>query len=257
VKIGGAALEDDRLRRRLSQDLTMLASVGVAVVVVHGGGKQITSMLERLGISSTFVRGQRVTDAASLPIVEMVLAGSVNKALVRDILAAGGAALGLSGCDAGLAKARIMDPELGLAGEVDEVDASVLTHLVARFIPVIAPLALDREGGILNVNADVFASRLAQALAAKKLLLLTDVAGVLDSSGRRLATLTRTQARSHLEAGAITGGMIPKVEHALAALAGGVNDVHILDGRTPHSLLWGLLAQGDTGTTFTADATSE
>ncbi len=253
VKIGGAALEDEALRQRFCEDLVLLDWVGLHLVVVHGGGKQITAMLDRVGLPARFVRGQRVTDAATLEVVEMVLTGSTNKALVRDIQRAGGAAVGLSGCDGGLARAVITQPELGQVGEVEAVDRAVIDHLIGDFIPLIAPLALGPDGTALNVNADVFAARLAQALGAEKLMLLTDVAGVLDASGRLLTTLTAEQARAHITSGVIAGGMIPKVEHALAALAAGVGKIHIVDGRVEHALLLEIFTRDGVGTQLLAD----
>ncbi|MDL1950017.1 acetylglutamate kinase [Acidobacteria bacterium ACD] len=184
VKIGGAALEDPLLRRRFAEDLILLDWVGIDLVVVHGGGRQITQMLDRVGQQATFVDGQRVTDASTLEVVEMVLGGALNQELVRLVNHLGGAAVGLTGCDGGLARARIVRPELGLVGEVEAVDREVIDRLLPAYIPVVAPLATGPDGNALNVNADVFAARLAQALGAEKLVLLTDIAGVLDRDRR-------------------------------------------------------------------------
>jgi acetylglutamate kinase len=248
VKIGGAALEAPELRRRFAEDLILLDWVGVHVVVVHGGGKQITALADRLGHRASFVDGQRVTDAAQLEVVEMVLGGSLNAELVRLINHLGGAAVGLSGCDGGLAKAEIRRPELGLVGEVTAVDRTVIDRLLAEFIPVVAPLATGPDGGALNVNADVFAARLAQALGAVKLVLLTDIAGVLDGDGQLLSSLTEREARALIAAGVIGGGMIPKVDNALAALAAGVAKIHIIDGRVEHALLLEIFTADGVGT---------
>jgi acetylglutamate kinase len=248
VKIGGAALEDELLRRGFCEDLILLDWVGVQLVVVHGGGKQISSMLSRLGVVATFDRGQRVTDDATLEVVEMVLAGSINADLVRQINHLGGSAVGLSGCDGGLAHAVIARPELGKVGEVDRVDRRVIDRLISEFIPVLAPLATGPDGGPLNVNADVFASRLAAAIGAEKLVLLTDVSGVLDSERRLISTLTTEMGRDLIAAGIIHGGMIPKVEHALATVADGVPKVHIIDGRVEHALLLEVFTRDGVGT---------
>ncbi len=248
VKIGGAALEDEALQRRFCEDLILLDWVGVQLVVVHGGGKQISSMLARLGVPAAFDRGQRITDEPTLEVVEMVLAGSINAALVRNINFLGGSAVGLSGCDGGLAHAEIERPELGRVGEVSRVDRRVIDRLISDFIPVIAPLATGPDGKPLNVNADVFASRLAAALGAEKLVLLTDVAGVLDTDKNLLSTLTAERGRELIERGVISGGMIPKVEHALATVADGVGKVHIIDGRVEHALLLEVFTPEGVGT---------
>lgn len=248
VKIGGASLEDESLRRRFCEDLILLDWVGVQLVVVHGGGKQISSMLARLGVPASFDRGQRVTDDATLEVVEMVLAGSINADLVRQINHLGGSAVGLSGCDGGLAHAVIERPELGRVGEVDRVDRKVIDRLISDFIPVLAPLATGPDGRPLNVNADVFASRLAAALGAEKLVLLTDVSGVLDHEKRLISTLTTARGRELIESGVVSGGMIPKVEHALATVADGVPKVHIIDGRVEHALLLEVFTSEGVGT---------
>ena len=253
VKIGGAAQEDPLLRRRFAEDLILLDWVGIDLIVVHGGGKQITRMLDRVGQEASFVDGQRVTDAATLEIVEMVLGGSLNSELVRLVNHLGGAAVGLTGCDGGLATAAITRPELGLVGEVTAIDRTVIDRLLPDFIPVIAPLAVGADGQALNVNADVFAARLAQALGAEKLVLLTDIAGVLDRDRRLIPSLTDGEARELIASGVIAGGMIPKVEYALAALAGGVGKVHVIDGRLEHALLLEIFTRDGVGTQLVAD----
>jgi acetylglutamate kinase len=254
VKIGGAAQDDPVLCRRFAEDLILLDYVGINVVVVHGGGKQITAMLDRIGIASRFEAGQRVTDAPTLEVVEMVLAGSLNKELVRLINHLGGAAVGITGADGGLALAARTRPELGLVGEVTAIDRTVVDRLIPDFIPIIAPLAADAAGQALNVNADVFASRLACALGAEKLVVLTDIAGVLDADKHLVPSLTATAARELIERGVVTGGMIPKVETALAALAAGVRKVHIIDGRLEHALLLEIFTREGVGTEFVGDA---
>ncbi|HVK76981.1 MAG TPA: acetylglutamate kinase [Kofleriaceae bacterium] len=257
VKIGGAALEDPELRRRFAEDLILLDWVGIDLVVVHGGGKQITQMLDRVGQVARFVDGQRVTDASTLEVVEMVLGGSLNQELVRLVNHLGGAAVGLTGCDGGLARAKIVRPELGLVGEVAEIDRTVLERLLPDFIPVVAPLATGPDGTALNVNADVFAARLAQALGAEKLVLLTDIAGVLDADKRLITSLTDAEARALIARGVITGGMIPKVENALAALAAGVHKIHIIDGRLEHALLLEIFTKDGVGTQVVSTPTDK
>jgi acetylglutamate kinase len=253
VKIGGAALEDHALRVNFAQDVMLLDWVGIHVVVVHGGGKQIDAMLDRVGIERKFTAGQRVTDFATLEIVEMVLAGSMSQQLVRLINHHGGAAVGLSGADGALARARVTDASLGRVGEVTSIDRTVIDRLIADFIPVIAPIATDEAGHALNVNADVFAARLAQALGAEKLVMLTDTAGVLDDKGALIQTLTARGAEDLIARGVITGGMIPKVENALAALAAGVHKVHVIDGRLEHALLLEIFTREGVGTQMIAE----
>ena len=253
VKIGGAAQEDPVLRRRFAEDVILLDWVGINVVVVHGGGKQITSMLDRVGIEARFEQGMRVTDEPTLEVVEMVLAGSLNKELVRLINHLGGAAVGLTGYDGGLARAARTRPELGRVGDVTAIDRSVIDRLVPDFIPIVAPLAAGDDGQALNVNADVFAARLAQALGAEKLVLLTDIAGVLDGERRLIPTITAAAARELIAQGTISGGMIPKVENALAALGAGVRKVHIIDGRLEHALLLEIFTEEGVGTQVLAE----
>jgi acetylglutamate kinase len=253
VKIGGAALEDETLRRRFCEDVILLDWVGLKVVVVHGGGKQITSMLDRLSLPAQFDAGIRVTDQPTLDVVEMVLAGSMNKALVRLIEHLGGAAVGLSGCDGGLARARVTNPSLGFVGEITSIDRAVIDRIIDCFVPVIAPLASDDAGQALNVNADVFAACLAQALGAEKLVLLTDIAGVLDRNGALIPSLGARAVDELIDSGVIRGGMIPKVQNALAALAAGVGKVHIIDGRVEHALLLEIFTRDGVGTQVVAD----
>ncbi len=250
VKIGGASLEDLELRKGFAQDLVLLSWVGIRVVVVHGGGAQVSGMLDRLGIAPKFVDGQRVTDAATLEVVEMVLGGSLNKELVRLIQQAGGQAVGISGKDGGLAiaKQRSTAPDLGLVGEIVRMETGVIDTLLPTFIPVVAPLAMAADGQTLNVNADPFASALATALGATKFLLMSDVTGVLDAQGKLIPTLTAARARELLDDGTIGGGMIPKVGHALRAVEEGVDKVHIIDGRLEHALLLEICTNEGVGT---------
>jgi acetylglutamate kinase len=256
VKIGGAALESEPLRARFAQDVILLDWVGIHVVVVHGGGKQINAMLDRVGIEPRFVNGLRVTDAATLEVVEMVLTGSMTQRLVQLIAHHGGAAVGLSGADGGLARAQVTDPSLGLVGEVTSIDRTVIDRLIDDFIPVIAPVATGDDGRSLNVNADVFAARLAQALGAEKLVLLTDAPGVLDADGALIPTMTARAAEDLIARGVITGGMIPKVDNALAALAAGVGKVHVIDGRLEHALLLEIFTRDGVGTQMIAEGTT-
>lgn len=254
VKIGGAALDDPSLRKRFAEDLVLLHWVGLQVVVVHGGGVQVTSMLDRLGIQARFENGMRVTDAATLEVVEMVLGGALNKDLVRQVQELGGRAVGLTGADGGLVRARRLQrtPDLGLVGEVVAVDRLVIDRLLPDFIPVVAPLAMSDAGDAqrLNVNADPFAAHVAVALGAEKLVLLTDVAGVTDAGGALVPSLTPAGARELIRSGVIKGGMIPKVENALAALEQGVRKVHIIDGRLEHALLLEIFTREGVGTQF-------
>ena len=252
VKIGGAALDDLSLRTRFAEDLVLLSWVGIDVVVVHGGGMQVTSLLDRLGLEARFVHGMRVTDAATLEVVEMVLGGRLNKELVRLVQQLGGRAVGLTGVDGGMARARRIDgePDLGLVGEVIEIDRRVIDRLLPDAIPIIAPLAPDATGQTLNINADPFAAALAVALSAEKLVLLTDVAGVMDQNDQLITTLTPDSARRLINTGVVRGGMIPKVENALRAVEWGVRKVHIIDGRLEHALLLEIFTAAGVGTEF-------
>ena len=248
VKVGGAALEDLALRERFAEDVVLLTWVGIRVVVVHGGGVQISAMLERLGIEPRFAGGLRVTDEATLEVVEMVLGGKLNKELVRLVQRLGGRAVGITGKDGGLLTARRTDSELGLVGEVVSVDPTVIEKLAPDFIPIVAPIAAGLEAETLNVNADPFAAQLAAKLGASKLVLLTDVSGVADSDGELIETLEGPSARQLIDDGTISGGMIPKISSALDALDGGVGKVHIVDGRTEHALLLEIFTDRGVGT---------
>lgn len=255
VKIGGAAQDDLELRRRFAEDVVLLSWVGVNVVVVHGGGQQVTSMLDRLGITPRFEAGLRVTDRPTLQVVEMVLGGSLNKELVRQVNQLGGRAIGLTGVDGGLARARRLQrtPDLGLVGEIAHIDRRVIDRMLPEFIPIIAPLAVGEDHETLNVNADPFAAEVAQALGAEKLVLLTDVEGVKGTDGALMPSLTPQQARDLIAGGVVQGGMIPKVENALAALERGVRKVHIIDGRLEHALLLEIFTAAGVGTQFVAE----
>jgi acetylglutamate kinase len=254
VKVGGRAMDDPALREDLAEDLILLHWVGIDVVLVHGGGPQIGQMLGRLGIESRFESGLRLTDGPTMEVVEMVLGGAINKEIVRLINLRGGRAVGLTGKDGGLARAQRVtavgpnkvDP--GFVGEVVDVDPDVLLRLAGDFIPVIAPIAADDSGQTLNVNADPFAAKLAAKLGAEKLILMTDVTGVKDGDGNLITSLDDAKARELIAEGVVSGGMIPKVENALAALAEGVRKVHIIDGRIEHALLLEIFTDRGVGT---------
>src|SRR5262245_8972147 len=262
VKYGGHAMGDETAAKSFARDIVLMEQTAINPVVVHGGGPQIGDMLKRLGIESQFAGGLRITDAATIEIVEMVLAGSINKQIVGFINEAGGKAVGLCGKDGNMVLARkatrsLVDPEsnverivdLGFVGEPERVDITVLTQILGRdLIPVLAPLATSTDGVTYNVNADTFAGAIAGALRAKRLLLLTDVEGVLDKSKSLIRELSANDARRLIADGTISGGMIPKVETCLYALDAGVEGVVILDGRVPHAVLLELLTDHGAGT---------
>jgi acetylglutamate kinase len=255
VKYGGHAMGDEEVARRCAKDMVLLEQSGVNPVVVHGGGPQIGAMLKKLGIKSEFAAGLRITDRATVEIVEMVLAGSINKNLVGYINAEGGRAIGLCGKDGNMVTARkVTDTEvdLGFVGEPDKVDTTVLDQVLGReLIPVLAPVAMGADGETYNVNADTFAGAIAGALGAKRLLFLTDVPGVLDKNKELIKELKVADIRRLIADGTITGGMIPKVETCIYALEQGVEGVVILDGQTPHAVLVELLTDGGAGTLIT------
>lgn len=262
VKYGGHAMGDEENARSFARDIVLLEQAAINPVVVHGGGPQIAAMLKKLGIKSEFAAGLRVTDAATIDIVEMVLAGSINKEIVGYINDAGGKAVGLCGKDGNMVKAKkvtrtVIDPDsniekivdLGFVGEPDKVDLFVLNAILGKeMIPVLAPVATSAEGGTFNVNADTFAGAIAGALKAKRLLLLTDVPGVLDKGKNLISELSVADARRLIADGTISGGMIPKVETCIYALDQGVEGVVIMDGKVPHAVLLELLTDHGAGT---------
>jgi acetylglutamate kinase len=262
VKYGGHAMGDPELSKAFARDITLLETSGVRPVVVHGGGPQIGEMLDRLGIKSEFKSGLRVTDKQTVEVVEMVLAGSINKEIVLAINAEGGKAVGLSGKDGNMVFAEKVtktakDPDsniekvidLGFVGEPKTVNRAVIDMVLgAELIPVIAPVAPGRDGETYNVNADTFAGAIAGALNAVRLLFLTDVPGVLDKQGRLLKELTVADAQRLIADGTISGGMIPKVETCIEALARGVEGVVIVNGKTPHAVLLELFTDHGAGT---------
>ena len=248
IKFGGHAMGDAAEMASFARDVVLMRQVGVNPVIVHGGGPMINHLLARLNITSDFVRGKRVTDAATMEVVEMVLSGGVNKGIVQAIQAEGGRAVGLSGKDGGMVICTPDDPDLGLVGRPDVVDPALLHHLfTGGFIPVIAPLGMGRAGETYNINGDTFAGAIAAALRADRLLLLTDVAGVKDDSGAVVTQLTPDTVRKLTDDGVIAGGMIPKTETALAAIEGGVRAVVILDGRAPNACLLELFTDHGAG----------
>ncbi len=262
VKYGGHAMGEEGAAQSFARDIVLMEQTAINPVVVHGGGPQIGDMLKRLGIKSEFAAGLRITDKATIEVVEMVLAGSINKQIVGYINAAGGKAVGLCGKDGNMVQARkvtrtMADPgsniekvvDLGFVGEPDKVDITVLTQILGRdLIPVLAPVATSADGATYNVNADTFAGAIAGALKAKRLLLLTDVPGVLDKSGQLIKELSVDEARRLIADGTISGGMIPKVETCIYALDAGVEAVVILDGKVEHAVLMELLTDAGAGT---------
>jgi len=264
VKYGGHAMGSEHLAREFARDIVLLEQTAINPVVVHGGGPQIEAMLKRVGVKSQFADGLRITDEQTLEVVEMVLAGSINKQMVGYINEAGGKAMGLCGKDGNMVLARkltrtVVDPDsaiekivdLGFVGEPEKVDTTVLDEVLGRkLIPVLAPVAAGSEGGTVNVNADTFAGAIAGALKAKRLLLLTDVAGVFDKSKKLIKELTAEDARRLIADGTISGGMIPKVETCIDALERGVEAVVILDGKVPHAVLLELFTELGAGTLF-------
>jgi len=249
VKYGGHAMGGNG--DTFARDIAFLKQVGIHPIVVHGGGPQISNMLQRLGIKSSFVNGLRVTDQATLEVVEMVLSGSINKQLAAEINAAGGRAVGISGKDGGLIRARKLtrNGELGFVGEPERIDDRVLDAFrKSDIIPVIAPLGIDADGATYNINADTVAGAIAAAAKAARFLLLTDVPGVLDAKEGLIPELTAAEARSLIASGIISGGMTPKVETCLDAVAGGVEAAVIVDGRVPHAILLELFTEGGAGT---------
>jgi acetylglutamate kinase len=264
VKYGGHAMGAEHLAREFARDIVLLEQTAINPVVVHGGGPQIEAMLKKMGVKSQFAGGLRITDEQTLEVVEMVLAGAINKQMVGYINEAGGKAIGLCGKDGNMVVARkltrtVVDPDsaiekivdLGYVGEPEKVDTTVLDQVLGRkLIPVLAPVAAGAEGGTYNVNADTFAGAIAGALKAKRLLLLTDVAGVFDKSKKLIKELTADEARRLIADGTISGGMIPKVETCIDALERGVEAVVILDGKVPHAVLLELFTELGAGTLF-------
>ncbi len=259
VKYGGNAMTEERLKQSFANDVVLLKLVGLNPVVVHGGGPQIEQMLTQVGKKGEFIQGMRVTDAETMRVVEMVLGGEVNKDIVGLINQNGGKAVGLTGKDAGLIRAKkLMLPkqgnpseliDIGLVGDTQQIDPSIVHHLVSgAFIPVIAPIGFGPEGETYNINADVVAGKMAEVLGAEKLVLLTNTPGVLDKDGNLVTDLTPRDIDNMVADGTLSGGMLPKISSALDAARNGVKGVHIIDGRVPHALLLEILTQHGVGT---------
>jgi acetylglutamate kinase len=262
IKYGGSAMGDPELSKKFARDVVMMKQVGINPIIVHGGGPQISNMLEKLKIQSSFIDGLRVTDAATVEIVEMVLSGSINKQIVTDIMMAGGTAIGLSGKDGGLISARRLrrtkrDPDsnieqildLGFVGEPTDINPEALVLFEeSDIIPVIAPIGRGSNGETYNINADSVAGAIASAIAAHKLIMLTDVPGLLDKEGNLVSEVTVAQAQKLMKNKTITGGMIPKIETCIKAVTNSVEAAHILDGRVPHVLLLEIFTAHGTGT---------
>ena len=264
VKYGGNAMTDPALQRSFAHDVVLLKLIGLNPVVVHGGGPQIEQLLGKLGKKGEFVQGMRVTDAETMDVVEMVLAGAVNKDIVTLINQAGGKAVGLTGQDGAFIRARKMllrsdaNPgefvDIGLVGEIERIDAELISLLDSRdFIPVIAPIGVGTEGEAYNINADLVAGKLAETLRAEKLVLMTNTVGVLDKNGKLLTGLTASEIDGLFADGTISGGMLPKMGSALDAVKNGVKSSHIIDGRVDHALLLEVLTNEGVGTMIRAD----
>lgn len=270
VKFGGNAMTDQALKEQFARDIVLMKLVGMNPVVVHGGGPQIGSLLERLHIDSHFVDGMRVTDTQTMDVVEMVLGGTVNKEIVSLLNNNGGKAVGITGKDGKLIQAKKLTvnrqtpemtaPEIidiGHVGEVEHIDTEVLTTLInSHFIPVIAPIGVGPDGGSYNINADLVAGKLAEVLKAEKLMLLTNVAGLLDKAGNILTGLSTEQVDNLIADGTIYGGMLPKIACALDAVKSGVVSSHIIDGRVPHAVLLEIFTHEGVGTLITNNNTN-
>lgn len=256
IKYGGHAMVDETLKQSFARDIVLMKYIGMKPVVVHGGGPQIKTRLQKLGVQSEFVNGMRVTDAETMVVVEEVLAGHVNKEIVTLIQSQGGRAVGISGKDGGLilSSKLLMDDgtgvrkDIGFVGKIDHVDPKIIRTLVTdKFIPVIAPIGADATGQGYNINADIVAGKVAAALKAEKLILMTDVAGVLGEAGDLLRQLNAEQVEGLIKGGVIKGGMIPKVNCCLDALQGGVRKTHIIDGRVQHACLLEIFTEQGIG----------
>ena len=267
VKFGGNAMTDDDLKNSFARDIVLMKLVGMNPIVVHGGGPQIGSLLDKLGIETRFVNGMRVTNSETMDVVEMVLGGTVNKQIVSNINANGGKAIGLTGKDGDLIRAKklevvqqtpdMLSPEIvdiGHVGEVEQVNSEVLEMLISSdFIPVIAPLGVGVDGRSYNINADLVAGKVAETLKAEKLMLLTNVAGLEDKEGDVMTGLSAQKVESLIEDGTIYGGMLPKIDCALKAVQAGVRSAHIIDGRVAHAVLLEIFTDEGVGTLIKGD----
>ncbi|MGR8946576.1 MAG: acetylglutamate kinase [Gammaproteobacteria bacterium] len=255
IKFGGNAMTDNKLKHIFARDIVLMKLVGIHPIVVHGGGPQIAEMLNKVGKESKFIDGMRVTDAETMDIVEMVLGGTVNKSIVGEINAHGGKAIGLSGKDAGLIRASKLatsttnSPDLGMVGEISEINTDVLTYLTrGDFVPVIAPIGLGDDGNAYNINADIVAGKVAEAMLAEKLIMLTNTIGLLNKQGELVTGLSAEAVDELIADGTITEGMLPKIRSALDAVAAGVDRAHIIDGRVEHSVLLEVFTDSGIGT---------
>lgn len=265
IKYGGNAMIDERLKNNFARDVVLMKLVGINPIIVHGGGPQIGDLLHKLGIESKFVGGMRITDADTMDVVQMVLGGLVNKEIVSLINTHGGRAVGITGKDGGLLKAQKLSAhtvdkdteefvDIGQVGEVTEVNVDVLETLTeSQFIPVIAPIGVGGDGESYNINADIVAGKVAEALVASKLVLLTNTPGILDAEQNTLSGLSKADVKSLISEGIINEGMLPKVECALSAVSSGVQSVQIIDGRVPHALLLEIFTDSGVGTQILAD----
>ena len=255
VKYGGNAMINEELKHAVMRDIVLLSLIGIKIVLVHGGGPEISDLLKRIGKQSEFVDGLRVTDAETAEVVQMVLAGKVNKSLVNLICSINGKAIGLCGMDGQMLKAKVMDERLGYVGEITNVNPAPILDIIEKgYIPVISTVGFDDEGNSYNINADTAAARIAGALKAESLISMTDIVGLLrdkDDPSTLIRKVTRAEAKELFDEGVIAGGMIPKVQCCLDALDEGVNRVFIIDGRVPHAILIEVLTDEGIGTMFT------
>ena len=257
VKYGGNAMVNDTLKQQVMEDIVLLWLIGVKIVLVHGGGPEITDLMARLGKKPEFVDGLRVTDKETVDIVQMVLAGKVNKTLVNLLEMKGGRAVGLSGMDGRLIEARMKDPRLGYVGQIEKIHIQPVSDLLDKgYIPVVSTVGCDRAGNAYNINGDTAAAHIAGALNAERLIMMTDIAGILrdkDDPATLIPEITLSQAKELYKSGVISGGMIPKVDCCVTALSKGVKNVVIMDGRVPHSILMELLTNEGAGTWIRGD----
>ena len=254
VKYGGTAMVNETLQEQVMEDITLLSLIGVKVVLVHGGGPEISSLMKRLGIEPTFVDGLRVTDKETVDVVQMVLAGKINKSLVRYLESKGGRAMGISGIDGKLIVAKKKDDRLGYVGEIEKINIKPIFDLLEKgYIPVVSTVATGEDGETYNINGDTAAAYLAGALSAKRLIMMTDISGVLrdkDDPSTLIPEIRLSEAEALKKSGVISGGMIPKVECCVTAIEKGVKRAIIMDGRVPHSILMELLTDEGSGTMF-------
>ncbi len=259
VKYGGNAMIDEELKQQVMEDIALLWLIGVKVVLIHGGGPEISDMMKRLGKKPEFINGLRVTDKETVDIVQMVLAGKVNKSLVTLLQMKGGHAVGVSGMDGGIIEAKIKDERLGFVGEITKVRAKPINDLLEKnYIPVVSTVASDHEGNVYNINGDTAAAYIAGALGAERLIMMTDVAGILrdvNDPSSLITGITVNEAKDLYDEGVISGGMIPKVDCCIEAISAGVKDVTIMDGRIPHAILMELLTNEGAGTMIVGDRT--